>query len=66
MGPKPCSTIAQRSSGGSPGEAGARLTEAEEAIIVEFRRRTLLPLDDVLGCFKDQIANSPAAPCTAA
>ena len=26
------------------------LTPAEEAIIVEFRRRTLLPLDDVLGC----------------
>src|SRR5215210_1800230 len=26
------------------------LTEAEEAIVVEFRRRTLLPLDDVLGC----------------
>ena len=24
------------------------LTEAEEAIVVEFRRRTLLPLDDVL------------------
>lgn len=23
------------------------LTEAEEAIVVEFRRRTLLPLDDV-------------------
>ena len=31
------------------------LTEAEEAIVVEFRRRTLLPLDDVLGCLKDQI-----------
>src|SRR5437868_14662567 len=26
------------------------LTEIEEAIVVEFRRRTLLPLDDVLGC----------------
>jgi len=25
------------------------LTPAEEAIVVEFRRRTLLPLDDVLG-----------------
>ena len=55
MGPKPRSTIAQRSPGGSTGEAGARLTEAEEAIIVEFRRRILLPLDDVLGCLKDQI-----------
>ena len=28
------------------------LTEAEEAIVVEFRRRTLLPLDDVLGCLR--------------
>jgi hypothetical protein len=28
---------------------GSVLTEAEEAIVVEFRRRTLLPLDDVLG-----------------
>jgi transposase InsO family protein len=31
------------------------LTEVEEAIIVEFRRRTLLPLDDVLGCLRDSI-----------
>ena len=31
------------------------LTELEEAIIVEFRRRTLLPLDDVLGCLRDSI-----------
>jgi len=42
MGPKPKSTV---------------LTPAEEAIIVEFRRRTLLPLDDVLGCLKDTIPN---------
>ena len=40
MGPKARSTV---------------LTEAEEAIIVEFRRRTLLPLDDVLGCLRDTI-----------
>ena len=41
MGPKwPCSTT---------------LTEAEEAIVVEFRRRTLLPLDDVLGCLRECI-----------
>ena len=33
------------------------LTPAEEAVIVEFRRRTLLPLDDVLDCLKDTIAN---------
>jgi hypothetical protein len=26
------------------------LTPVEETMIVEFRRRTLLPLDDVLGC----------------
>jgi transposase InsO family protein len=31
------------------------LSEVEEAIIVEFRRRTLLPLDDVLGCLRDAI-----------
>src|SRR4051812_3053970 len=31
------------------------LTQAEEAIIVEFRRRTLLPLDDVMGCLRDTI-----------
>jgi hypothetical protein len=28
---------------------------AEEAIIVEFRRRTLLPLDDVMGCLREAI-----------
>lgn len=33
------------------------LTSAEEAIVVEFRRRTLLPLDDVMGCLKDTIPN---------
>jgi hypothetical protein len=31
------------------------LTLAEEAVVVEFRRRTLLPLDDVLGCLRDAI-----------
>src|SRR3982750_319916 len=31
------------------------LTEPEEAIVVEFRRRTLLPLDDVLGCLRESI-----------
>lgn len=31
------------------------LTETEEAIIVEFRRRTLLPIDDVLGCLRGTI-----------
>src|ERR671927_977929 len=31
------------------------LTGAEEAIIVEFRRRTLLPLDDVPGCLRETI-----------
>ncbi|MCJ2094482.1 IS481 family transposase [Methylobacterium sp. J-072] len=33
------------------------LTPTEEAIVVEFRRRTLLPLDDVLGCLRDTIPN---------
>ena len=31
------------------------LTEAEEAIVVEFRRRTPLPLDDMLGCLRETI-----------
>src|SRR3712207_4854560 len=31
------------------------LTEAEEAVVVEFRRRTLLPLADVLGCLRETI-----------
>ncbi|WP_092963397.1 IS481 family transposase [Falsiroseomonas stagni] len=31
------------------------LTEAEEAIVVECRRRTLLPLDDILGCLRETI-----------
>ena len=38
-----------------PRARSTTLTEAEEAIVVEFRRRTLLPLDDVLGCLKDSI-----------
>jgi transposase len=33
------------------------LSETEEAVVVEFRRRTLLPLDDVLGCLRDTIPN---------
>jgi transposase-like protein len=31
------------------------LSETEEAIVVAFRRRTLLPLDDVLGCLRESI-----------
>ena len=33
------------------------LTPAVEAIVVAFRQKTLLPLDDVLGCLKDAIPN---------
>ena len=33
------------------------LTPAEEAIVVAFRQKTLLPLDDVLGCLKGAIPN---------
>ena len=32
----------------------AKLSEAEEAAVVEWRRRTLLPLDDVMGCLRKQ------------
>jgi transposase-like protein len=42
MGPKPKSTV---------------LTPTEEAVIVECRRRTLLPLDDVLSGLRDTIPN---------
>ena len=31
------------------------LSPAEEAVIVEFRRKTLLPLDDVMGCLRESI-----------
>ena len=31
------------------------LTEAEEALIVEFPRRALLPLDELLGCLREPI-----------
>ncbi len=33
------------------------LTPAEEAVVVAFRQKTLLPLDDVLGCLMDTIPN---------
>jgi hypothetical protein len=33
------------------------LTPAEEAIVVAFRQKTLLPLDDVLGCLRETIPN---------
>ena len=31
------------------------LALVKEAMVVELRRRTLLPLDDVLGCLRDSI-----------
>ena len=31
------------------------LSPAEEAVIVEFRKRTLLPLDDMMGFFRESI-----------
>lgn len=37
------------------------LSPAEEAIIVEFQWRTLLPLDDVIGCCEAPSQSSPAA-----
>ena len=33
------------------------MTPAEEAIVVAFRQKTMLPLDDVLGCLKASIPN---------
>ena len=35
--------------------ASTVLSLTEEALIVEFRRRTMLPLDDVLGCLRESI-----------
>src|SRR5215212_4451320 len=32
-----------------------RTTTADQPIVIEFRRRTLLPLDDVLGCLRESI-----------
>lgn len=32
-----------------------RLSDAEEAMVVEFRRRTLLPLDDLLGHLRETL-----------
>jgi hypothetical protein len=40
---------------GSAQAAQLHLTEEEEAIVVEFRRRTMLPLDDVSGCLRGTI-----------
>ena len=37
---------------GSKAARSTVLTATEEAIAVEFRRRTLLPLDDILGCLR--------------
>src|SRR5829696_5382655 len=53
-----CSSRAPNVARKHPGPRRPRssvLTEAEEAIVVEFRRRTLLPLDDVLGCLREAI-----------
>ena len=32
-----------------------KLSEAEEAAVVELRRRALLPLDDMLGCLRERL-----------
>ena len=46
-----------RCADGAEGPKSTVLTPAEEAIVVAFRQKTLLPLDDVLGCLKDTIPN---------
>src|SRR3954453_4655226 len=60
LNPKTVATWRSRSSTADARMGPARprstvLTEAEEASVVEFRRRTLLPLDDMLGCLPDTI-----------
>src|SRR5215207_4262981 len=42
---------------GAEGPESTVLTPVVEAIVVAFREKTLLPLDDVLGCLKDTIPN---------
>jgi hypothetical protein len=41
------------------------LTTAEEATVVAFQQKTLLPLDDVLGCLRDTIPNLSRSACIA-
>src|ERR671913_62007 len=60
LNPKTVAKWRRRTTTGDPAMGPSRprssvLTEAEEAIVVEFRRRTLLPLDDVLGCLRETI-----------
>ena len=50
-----CRTTRSDAPMGSTAPHSTVLTPAEEAIVVEFRRQTLLPLDDVLGCLRDPI-----------
>src|SRR3954447_10384378 len=45
-----CRTTTADASMGPKAPKGTVLTPAEEAIVVAFRRKTLLPLDDLLGC----------------
>jgi len=42
------------------------LTEAEEAMVVAFRRHTLLPLDDCLYALQSSIPHLSGQPCTGA
>jgi hypothetical protein len=44
-----------RCADGTPRQASTTLSPTEEALVVEFRRRTLLPLDDVLGNLRERI-----------
>lgn len=37
--------------------SSAKLTDDAEAMVVEFRRRTLLPLDDLLGHLRETFPN---------
>ncbi|BAR47254.1 hypothetical protein Maq22A_c28740 [Methylobacterium aquaticum] len=55
-------TVTTDASMGTKTSRSTALIPAEEAIVVEFRRQTLLPLDDVLGCLRDMIL-SLSLPC---
>jgi hypothetical protein len=59
--PLPCSTLRpeqRTTTADAPmGPKAPKRTAVEEAIAVAFRQKTLLPLDEVLGCLRDTIPN---------
>ena len=61
-----CPHHGKRCADGSDYARSVVLSAVEETVIVEFRRRTLLPLDNLLGCLLDTILNSATIAATLA